>query len=143
LTCILRHHESVAERAAGAAARTHVAFTHGRRQLTGPKSEQRPQAAEDADGDRHRGREREHPAVDGDGGRARKLVAGKGDEGHHGPEGEEDADRAACEREEQGLGGQLPREVTLGRAQRQTDGQLATPRQARCQQQVRDVGARD
>ena len=68
-----------------------------------------------------------------------------GDDGHEADQapGEQDAERAAGDADDQALGDQLAREAAPRRAERGADGHFAFAGAAAREQQVRDVGAGD
>ena len=105
--------------------------------------DERPDSAEHADAERDDRREREHAPVDRDGGRARQLAAGEGDERADDPRREQHAERAAGGGEQHAFHGELARQVARPGAEREADGQFAAPRHARGEQQARDVRAGD
>ncbi len=135
--------ERVAETAARDAAGPQIAFAHGGGELRHPQARERPQSAEEAGRGGDAGREPQDARVDGDRRRARQLRAGEDDEGAHDPDGKQNAEGTARERQQQALDRHLAREIGGGGAERDANGHFAAACESGREQQVGHVRARD
>ena len=134
--------DSVAERRA-TACRARIGFANRRRERADSQPHHRPQSAEHADEGGDASGEGEHAAVDVHGVGSREQVGGEHEEDPDDPRREQQPQRAAREREDEGLARELTRDVAIARAKREANGQLAPTRETGGEQKVGDVRASD
>ena len=110
-------------------------------QIEAGAAQRRRQAREDRRDEHCRGGEGDRGAVEADGVEARKIARHDGRRDAHDRPREPEPEGAADRRQHRALGQELPREAPAARADGRPHRQLALPRQAARQKQVRDIRA--
>ena len=135
--------EHAAHARAGRADRARAAGLHRRGEIDARASERRRGARHDAREDRGEHRGAEEADVDANLLEAREI---RGREHGHGGgqrDADDDAERAAEERDDEAFGEELTHQAAASRAERGAHRQLAAARAAAREEQIGEVGARD
>ena len=127
--------------AAGRRRRSEDAVLQGRLRVRAERRERRGEPEENSGRDRGREGKQEHGAVDAGLGQPRDVFGRGGEQGRRGPDGQEEPEAPAEEREQDAFRQELTHHAGAARADGRADGKLALPGGGAREQQVRDVRA--